>query len=72
MTWSMSRLKSYEDCPYGWFLKYIKGKSDCDRFYATYGSFMHRLLEQYYRGELSKTDMVIVGVAEVRVAQTIR
>ena len=25
MTWSYSRVKSFEDCPYKWFLKYIVG-----------------------------------------------
>lgn len=28
-------------------------------FYASYGSFMHRLIEQYYKGNLSKEDMLI-------------
>ena len=28
-------------------------------FYASYGSFMHKLIEQYYKGILSKEDMLI-------------
>lgn len=58
MIWSYSRLDSFKDCPYRWFLKYIKKCSETDKFYATYGSFMHKLLERYYRGELSKDDML--------------
>ncbi len=60
MTWSASRIKSFEQCPYGWFLHYllypdVPGK---EKFYASYGSFMHRLLESYYRGELTKEEML--------------
>jgi len=91
MTWSYSRIKSFQDCPYRWFLKYIQpvllirrvfgGKrptrADIDaayirneldkddvgvlytylgikrkkQFFASYGIFMHKLIELYYRGE---------------------
>ncbi len=50
MTWSYSRLHSFEQCRYGWFLKYIHGSKGEDKFYSSYGSFIHRLLELYYRG----------------------
>ena len=62
MTWSYSRIDSFEPCRYKWFLRYIddplgvKGKP---MFYSSYGTFMHRLIERYYRGELSKDDMVL-------------
>lgn len=61
MTWSSSRLESFDRCPYAWFLHYIlypdePGKK---KFYAEYGSFMHRLLEGYYSGELTKDDMLL-------------
>ena len=58
MVWSYSRLESFDDCPYRWFLKYIKHCKETDQFYATYGSFMHKLIEQYYRGELTKDEML--------------
>lgn len=91
MTWSYSRIKSFNDCPYRWFLKYIQpillihsvfggerpSKADIDAayvrgevekadvgilyaylgikrkdmFFANYGTFMHKLIELYYRGE---------------------
>lgn len=59
MTWSYSRVKTFHDCPYRWFLKYIYDCKETPMFYSSYGSFMHKLLEQYYKGELSKEDMEI-------------
>lgn len=58
ITWSYSRIKAFEDCPYRWFLRYIRHCKEEDKFYASYGSFIHELIEQYYRGELSKEDML--------------
>lgn len=57
MTWSYSRIICYEQCRYKWFCKYILNMEENPRFYTSYGSFMHKLLEQYYKGELSKHDM---------------
>lgn len=53
MTWSYSRIKAFDDCPYRWYLKYIryprvKGK---DMFFANYGKFVHELLASFYSGE---------------------
>lgn len=59
MVWSYSRIKSFHDCPYRWFLKYIKHMRERPQFYASYGSFMHKLLEGYYKGELTKEEMQI-------------
>lgn len=58
MVWSFSRLDSYGDCPYRWFLRYIKRHKETDKFYASYGSFMHKILERYYSGELTKDGML--------------
>lgn len=58
MVWSYSRIESFNDCPYRFFLKYISKCKDGDKFYASYGSFMHRLIENYYRGILSKDEML--------------
>lgn len=54
MTWSFSRVSSFDSCPYRWFLHYIKGKREDDTFYASYGSFMHRILADFYSGRLSE------------------
>lgn len=58
MTWSYSRISCFDDCPYRWYLKYISGCNEEPMFYASYGSFMHKLIEKYYRGELTKEDML--------------
>lgn len=58
MTWSYSRIEAFNDCPYRFFLRYIKRHKETDKFYASFGSFMHKLLEQYYKGELKQEDMV--------------
>lgn len=59
MTWSFSRIDTYNSCPYQWFLKYIKRYEDEDRFYARYGKFMHTLLEKYYSKKCTKDDILI-------------
>lgn len=57
MTWSFSRIECFNDCPYRWFLKYIKRYKETPQFYSSYGSFMHKLIEQFYKGELTKEEM---------------
>lgn len=57
MVWSYSRVESFATCPYQWFLKYICKCKESEKFFATYGSFIHKLLERFYRGELSKEEM---------------
>lgn len=57
MTWSFSRIKTFSDCPYQWFLKYIHHSEEIPQFYASYGKFMHKIIEKYYRGDLPKSDM---------------
>ncbi len=59
MTFSYSRIKSYETCPYGWRLNYIDQFTKEDKFYATYGSLMHDILEQYYGGKLTKPQLPV-------------
>lgn len=59
MTWSYSRIKCYQDCPYRWYLQYICELEGTPKFYASYGTFMHKLLEGFYKGELSRDEMVI-------------
>lgn len=58
MTWSYSRIGAYEDCPYKFFMKYIKAYKEDDMFYASYGSFMHKLIENYYLGIMTKEQML--------------
>ena len=58
MVWSYSRIGAFNDCPYSFFLRYIKKSEETDKFYASYGSFIHKLLEQYYKGKLNKDEML--------------
>lgn len=58
MTWSYSRIKCFGDCPYRFYLKYISGCKEIPQFYASYGSFMHKLIEEFYRGKLTKEEML--------------
>ena len=68
MTWSYSRLEIFDDCPYRWFLTYIhtpKLKKE-DKFYATYGLFMHDLLEKYFKGENSKEEILMMFLTQFK------
>lgn len=59
MQWSYSRLKSFETCRYAWYLKYLYGLKEKPNFYASYGSFVHNLIEKYYRDEISLQDLPV-------------
>lgn len=58
MTWSYSRISSFEDCPYRWYLKYLRGLRGGRRFFSDYGSFMHKTIEKYLTGSLPKSELV--------------
>ena len=59
MTWSYSRLKAFEECPYQFFLKYIYGCTDEKRlFFSDYGTFMHSILEKFYLKKLTAEELV--------------
>ena len=64
MVWSYSRIETFNDCPYRFFLKYIKGYNESDKFYATYGSFMHKLLERFYKNEITKREMLQIFLTD--------
>lgn len=53
MTWSFSRLNSFYNCPYEFFLHYIECNKSENGAFGEYGSFMHKILEKYAKGELS-------------------
>ena len=52
MTWSHSRIKSFHDCPYRWYLHYLRGFPGEATFFASFGSLMHSLLDGFYKGEI--------------------
>ena len=49
MTWSHSRVTSFHDCKYKWYLKYLYGVEESEQFFTSYGSLMHRLLEMHLK-----------------------
>lgn len=56
MVWSYSRICAFEDCPYRWYLKYIRypkigGK---ELFFSSYGKFMHDLLAKFYSEQVGR------------------
>lgn len=57
MIWSYSRITAYEDCPYRFYLKYIKKQKGIRHFFSDYGSFMHLIIQKYLTGELKKEDL---------------
>lgn len=60
MVWSYSRLGAFEDCPYKFYLKYLYGGvKEEKKFFSDYGSFIHKLIEKYYKGKLSKDEMLV-------------
>lgn len=55
MTWSFSRIRCFEQCPYQFFLSYIASVDSCHQFYADFGSYVHGILAKIYCGNLSST-----------------
>ncbi len=52
MTWSFSRLQSWDNCNYGWYLSYIEKREGESNGWAEAGSLGHELLEDYALGKL--------------------
>lgn len=53
ITWSFSSIQSFDRCPYGWKLHYIDNAPQENNAFAQYGSFIHKILERFEKGELS-------------------
>lgn len=58
MFWSYSRIAVYEDCPYRFYLKYIKKIEGVRHFFSDYGTFMHLVIQKFLTGELKKEELV--------------
>lgn len=57
--WSYSRLSTFHNCPYQFYIKYFCHEKDKPMFFAEYGTYAHEIIENYYRGNLSKEEMPI-------------
>lgn len=64
MQFSYSRLTSFEMCRQQWLLNYIFHEPKQSGFFAEYGSFMHSILEQHLRGELSRENAILLYLCE--------
>lgn len=58
MRWSYSRLSCFGDCPYKFFLRYIELEDEKQRFFASYGSFLHAIIADFLTGYISAEDAV--------------
>lgn len=52
MTWSFSRLESFDQCPYGWVSSYIYDEPERGIFFSEFGSCVHSVSAQYLSGEM--------------------
>lgn len=50
--WSFSRINSFSTCPYGWLKQYVLNEERESGYYGEYGSYIHKILEMYFKGEL--------------------
>lgn len=62
MVWSYSRLSTFEQCKYSFYLKYIvEDESEYlaeGNYWAEVGSFMHEILEMIFKKEMNPEDAV--------------
>ena len=56
MTWSYSRINTFLQCPYQFFLKYIDCAEEAPMFFSEYGSLIHDIFASYYSGRTSKQE----------------
>jgi len=58
LTYSYSNFSSFDTCRLGWKLNYIDKKERLGNFFSDFGSFIHKLLEEYFGGTLDIEDMI--------------
>lgn len=58
MRWSFSRIQCYDNCPYNFYLKYIKKIKDNDNAFSQYGKLCHNILEEYANGEIAEFELL--------------
>jgi len=59
MTWSFSRLNSFDNCHWAWLQQYVEDPRGpkLDSCYGQGGGFAHELLEGYYKNEIDFWDL---------------
>jgi CRISPR/Cas system-associated exonuclease Cas4 (RecB family) len=58
LTYSYSSLSSFETCRHMFYLTYIERKNREQNAFADFGSFIHKICEEYFGGNLEIEDMV--------------
>lgn len=58
MKWSFSRVKSYIQCPYQFYLKYIVKDEEVGNYYAFMGKLMHECLEQILKKNITVDEAI--------------
>lgn len=54
MTWSFSKINSFfNGCKYAWKLQYLNEEQGEPNCFGLYGSYIHKVLEKYFKGELN-------------------
>lgn len=59
MTWSYSRISTYEMCPYQWYLHYILGGREENGFFTEYGSMVHGMIADCYTGKKTPDEVFL-------------
>lgn len=52
-TYSFSKLNSYYHCGHEFYRRYIECEEPEPSFFTQYGSYVHHILEEYYKGKIS-------------------
>jgi CRISPR/Cas system-associated exonuclease Cas4 (RecB family) len=55
--WSFSSASSFLTCKYGFYLTYIQREKRIGNFFSDFGSFIHSVLEKYFKDELDIWDL---------------
>lgn len=55
--YSFSKLSAWWTCPYGYYQRYIEHKAGIGNAFASFGTFVHELMEQYAKGEVELWDL---------------
>ena len=53
-------MAAFDDCKYKWYLKYLYGVSESEKFFSEYGSLMHRLLENYLNNNMKTSTLIVL------------
>ena len=59
--WSYSKISTFQNSTYEYYLRYVLGKKSDrnDSAYAPCGGFIHQCIEDYYGGKISYEDMIV-------------